>query len=278
MSLCASSSGLLKTGEPPAFEVINPDAQTPLLLLCDHASNRIPLALNELGLTGEDRARHIAYDIGIAEVTRLLARALDCPAVFCQYSRLVVDCNRAPNDTTAMPSVSDGTIVQGNRALTPEQQEERRQAIFYPYHHAIDETLSALRGRLGGKVPLILAMHSFTPCLKDGGCNRPWHIGLLWNQDGRLFDALCPPLREQGWCVGDNLPYSGREIAYTLNRHAEPDGLAHVGLEIRQDLISTPDGIAVWAQALEHALRPLLSQDTLLRPVLPSELVTLPTA
>ncbi|GAB3456002.1 N-formylglutamate amidohydrolase [Insolitispirillum peregrinum] len=264
---------LLAADEPAACQVINPLGQAPLVLVCDHASNRVPHALNNLGLPMGELDRHIGYDIGIAEVTRHLAMALDCPAVLCNYSRLVVDCNRAPHDGTAMPETSDGTVIPANLGLTEIHRAARREAIFYPYHAAITDMVISSCERLQGRTPMIVAMHSFTPCLKDAGCDRPWHVGLLWNRDGRLFTALQSALQQQGWCVGDNQPYSGREIAHTLNTHAEPAGLAHVGVEIRQDLIGDTDGAKAWAAHFAQALGPLLGQKDLLRPVLADELL-----
>jgi predicted N-formylglutamate amidohydrolase len=243
--------------DPPAAEVVNPEGKTPLLLLCDHASNTIPACLDGLGLAAQALEEHIAVDIGAAEVCRQMAAMLDCPAVLCGYSRLVIDCNRQPGDPTAIPPMSDETVIPGNQALSEQAAQQRTDAIFWPYHRAINDVLAHLWRQNPQMPPMVIAMHSFTPCL-SGGAPRPWHVGLLWNRDNRMMVPMMAALRLQGWCVGDNEPYSGREIAYTLDSHATAAGLPHVAVEIRQDLIADADGAAAWAGHMAQALRGLL--------------------
>jgi predicted N-formylglutamate amidohydrolase len=237
--------------------VINPQGKAPLLLLCDHASNAIPRRLAGLGLPVDALGEHIAVDIGAAEVCRQMAAMLDCPAVLCGYSRLVIDCNRQPGDPTAIPPVSDEIVIPGNQNLSQEAAQQRTDAIFWPYHRAASDTLAQLWRQQPDRPPMVIAMHSFTPCLSDGA-PRPWHVGLLWNQDNRMMVPMMAALRQQGWSVGDNEPYSGREIAYTLDSHATAAGLPHVAVEIRQDLINTPQGAAAWAGHMAQALQGLL--------------------
>jgi predicted N-formylglutamate amidohydrolase len=57
-------------------------------------------------------------------------------------------------------------------------------------------------------------------------------------------------LAAEGLNVGDNLPYSGRDLNYTMNRHAEARGRAYLGIEIRQDLVQTPQAHTRWAALL----------------------------
>lgn len=248
---------MLEEDDPAPFSIFNPDGTAPVLLVCDHASNCVPSALDNLGLSDAALARHIAVDIGIAAVTHRLADLLNCPAVLCGYSRLVIDCNRQPGDPTAIPSISDETPVPGNQDISEWDAEQRTEAIFWPYHRAIGDTLAHLWRRQPDQAPMVIAMHSFTPCL-NGGTPRPWHVGLLWNQDNRLMVPLMAALRLQGWTVGDNEPYSGREIAYTLDSHATAAGLAHAAVEIRQDLISSDQGVEIWARAMAKGLDGLI--------------------
>ncbi len=246
---------LLAPDEPAPVEVLNADGAAPVLLICDHATNFIPRALRSLGLDQAQMARHIAWDIGIAEVTRDLSRRLDAPAVLSHFSRLIVDPNRDLDDPTLIPQIGDGVVVPGNRDLSPEAREARIATFYRPYHAAMKATLDAMEAR--GPGPAVVSMHSFTPVMK--GVERPWEIGILWNDDGRLPLPLIARLRAQGLPVGDNQPYSGRGgHGCTLHAHAEPRGLANVLIEVRQDLIDTHHGAADWSALLARVLAEVL--------------------
>lgn len=254
--------GLIGPGDPPPFEAVNPEATTPLLLVCDHASPAIPARLGNLGLDAGALRRHIAYDIGAAALTRRLAKALDAPAVLSGYSRLLIDCNRQPGDPQSILAESDGTPIPGNRALTPEEQEARAEAFFRPYHQAIDTAFARLR-RIGPE-PIFFSIHTFTPSF--GGKDRFWDIAVLWNRDPRVAVPLLDSLRRDGTLrVGDNEPYSGREIAYTLNLHAGSAGLAHAAIEVRQDHCETERELDYWTDRLADALRRILGMPHLHR-------------
>jgi predicted N-formylglutamate amidohydrolase len=189
-----------------------------------------------------------------AALTRAVASLLGVPAVLSRYSRLVVDCNRRLDDPSAFAEVSDGTTIPGNLNLTPDARRNRAEALYWPYHAAIARALDAL----GGESALV-ALHSFTPDM--GNVSRPWHVGVLWDQDDRLSAPLLKALRAvPGLCVGDNQPYSGRHPAgYTIHAHAERRGLPHVSIEVRQDVLATPAGVESWAALLAAALRPILT-------------------
>lgn len=248
-------TGLLAEDEPRPFELFNAAGRAPVLLLCDHATRFIPRALNSLGLDEACLIRHIAWDIGIAEVTRRLAERLDAPAMLSHFSRLIVDPNRRADNPTLIPEISDGVIVPGNRGLTPEQREARLETFFRPYHAAISDQLDAMLA--AGTAPALISMHSFTPVMK--GEERPWEIGILWNRDPRLPQPLMARLRAEGLTVGDNLPYSGAdEHGYTQHMHGDRRGLANVLIEVRQDLIDTHQGAADWADRLGTALAAVL--------------------
>jgi predicted N-formylglutamate amidohydrolase len=252
---------LLAPDEPPAWQLINDEGAARALLVCDHASRRIPRRLRDLGLDRLALRRHIACDIGAGEVTRRLSRMLDAPAILANYSRLVVDCNRRLSDPTAYLAVSDGEFVPGNHDLTPDEKILRADTIFHPYHGAIRDRLARFRSQ--GTTPALIAIHSFTPIFD--GTSRPWQIGVLWDTDPRIPVPLMEKLsRIPGLMVGDNEPYSGRAPAdYTIDHHAEPAGLPHVSIEIRQDLISTPEGAERWSLILGRALDEILADDTL---------------
>jgi predicted N-formylglutamate amidohydrolase len=224
----------------------------------------VPRALGELGLAPATFDRHIAWDIGAAEVARHLAKALDAPLVLSGYSRLVIDLNRRLDDPTSIPEVSDGVLVPGNRALTAAERARRAAALFRPYHQAIAAELARIAAR--GRPPAIVSVHSCTPIFH--GFERPWHIGVLWNEDPRLAVPLMARLAARGdVVVGDNQPYSARDgHGYTVRTHAEQPSLPHVLLEVRQDLIDTHHGAATWAGVLHEALAPLLADAALRRP------------
>lgn len=263
-AMSASSAGpagdLLTPDDPPPVEIFNDTAPAPLLLVCDHAARLVPRRLGRLGLDETAFGRHIAWDIGAAEVARRLAARLSAPLALSVYSRLVVDTNRRPGDPTAIPEESDGTPVPGNRGLTAVDRIARIVAMHEPYHAAIAARLAALRGR--GIVPVLLSIHSFTPTFQ--GFARPWQIGVLWNRDGRLARPLMDRLAAAGIVVGDNQPYSGQDRhGYTMPRHAEEAGLPHALIEIRQDLIDTPSGAELWAANLHDVLAPLVADQAL---------------
>lgn len=258
----AQDCGLLAPDEPRPFELQNVGGKAPLLLLCDHATRFIPRSLGRLGLDAAALHRHIAWDIGVAEVTRRLSERFDAPAVLSHFSRLVVDPNRALDNPTLMPEVSDGTVVPGNRDLDEAARQARIDTFHRPYHAAIAARLDALLA--DGRVPVVVSMHSFTPVMH--GVARPWEIGILWNRDPRLPLPLMEQLRAAGFTVGDNEPYSGADgHGYTQHTHADRRGLANVLIEVRQDLIESEAGAAVWADRLGTALEAALADPALYR-------------
>jgi predicted N-formylglutamate amidohydrolase len=249
-------SSLIGPSDPPPFNLLNVSGKAALLLVCDHASRAFPTALERLGLTSEHTARHIAWDIGAASLTRVLGRLFDAPAVLAGYSRLLVDCNRAPEDPTSIVANSDGVPVPGNQKVSESDRAERLRSVFEPYHRAIELRLDEFRRR--EVIPAFISMHSFTPVM--GSEPRPWNIGVLWDRDPRIAVPLLERLRAiDGLTVGDNLPYSGRHPAdYTVARHAERARLPHVCIEVRQDQIETAAGVKRWAELLYGVLQPIL--------------------
>lgn len=256
-----ATTSLLQPGDPAPFSVLNPTGGSPLVLFCDHAGHAMPQALGSLGLTAAERDQHIAWDIGIAEVAAILARVLDAPAILAGYSRLVIDCNRRLDDPTSIAQESDRIPVPGNRGLTPADRARRADELFRPYHAAIDGVIDAKLA--AGQKPAILSLHSFTPVMN--GFQRPWHFGILWNKDPRFPVPLMARLAElPDVCVGDNEPYTGRdEHGYSVVAHGEARGLPHALIEIRQDLISHPNGVATWAEKLLQVLPGILADPTL---------------
>ena len=235
-----------------SFTTLRMGAGSGVLLVCDHASNRLPAGYGTLGLTQEAFERHIGYDIGAAQLARALSARLDAPAILGGYSRLLIDLNRGAEDPTLIMALSDGALIPGNHPL-PAEERARRLALYYePYHAAISAALDTMLAR--GLEPKIISLHSFTPVWR--GRARPWHVGVLWNKDGRLAHPLLEALRaEADLVVGDNEPYSGELEDDCMDRHGTKRGLPHVLIEIRQDLLGTVAGIAAWADLLARAIR-----------------------
>jgi len=257
-----AAPSLLGPGDPPPFEMVNPDGAARLVLFSDHAGRAIPRRLGTLGLTEAELRQHIGWDIGIGALAHRLAAALDAPAVLGTYSRLVIDCNRRLNDPTSITQESDRIAVPGNRGLSPDERGARAREIFEPYHHAV----AALIERKRAGKPAILSLHSFTPQMN--GFARPWHVGILWNRDPRMPVPLMQRLlAEPGLVVGDNEPYSGRdEHGYSIAAHAETAGLPHALIEMRQDLIADDAGVAKWADCLIRVLNDVLADPKVYAP------------
>lgn len=240
----------------PPFELINADGDPSILLVCDHASNALPVAFGTLGLPATELQRHIAYDIGAAALTRAMSAALAAPAILARYSRLLIDLNRGEDDPTLVMRLSDGSIIPGNARIGPSEIAERARRYHAPYHAAITAALDTAQSR--GIIPAILSVHSFTPAWK--GVPRPWHFGVLWDRDDRLARPLMAALRAlPGIIVGDNEPYSGELENDCMNQHGTQRGLPHVLLEVRQDLIADEEGVSRIAALLLPVLTPLLT-------------------
>jgi predicted N-formylglutamate amidohydrolase len=244
-----NNSNLLNPGEPAPYRIINPLAESPTLLVCDHASSRFPEALGDMGLDPFARRCHLALDIGAGALTERLSVSLGVTAVLAQYSRLVVDCNRQLLDPSAFLVFGDGVLVPGNNNLGEAEKKCRSESIYWPYHKAISDQV--LRLRSIGSPPLFVSIHSFTPVLN--GVSRSVEMGVLWDADEEVARIVIDELRNAGYKVGDNEPYSGKAPQdFTVDHHAEGDGLRHAAIEIRQDLIDDDQGVDEVAAVLRR--------------------------
>ncbi len=237
-----------------AYKIIGPDRPSRWLVSCDHASNTVPdwVGGGRLGIAAEDMARHIAYDVGAAGLTRRLAERLDAPAILSDFSRLVIDPNRGEDDPTLVMKLYDGTIIPANRHIGAAEIEDRLARLYRPYHAAYAE----LAGQRNDTV--ICAIHSYTPCLR-GRSPRPWTVGVLYShRDTRLALPLVAALEAEGLCVGDNEPYAGHLDGDAIDRHALTTGRPNVLIELRNDLIAQEDGQIAWADRLAPVLQRVL--------------------
>lgn len=237
------------------YEIVAGQGHSRLVLLCDHASNRLPGEYGGLGLEASQFERHIAYDIGAADLTRGLARRLSACAVLSCFSRLLIDPNRGMDDPTLIMRLSDGAVVPGNRDVD-EAERARRIARFHrPYHEAIAAAVAGVRA--GGHVPFLVSIHSFTPVWR--GWQRPWHVGILWDRDEEVARAMIRGFLSQGdLVVGDNEPYHGALEGDTLNTHGTRAGLPHALIEIRQDLIAGKSGVDEWVERVAKVVEPIM--------------------
>ncbi|MBA3911086.1 MAG: N-formylglutamate amidohydrolase [Rhodobacter sp.] len=251
----ATTPAVAAKGQVLAFTIEGQDRPGRWLVTCDHASNHVPDWLNDgsLGIPPEDMARHIAWDVGAAGLARQLGAALDSPVILSDFSRLVIDPNRGEDDPTLLMRLYDGTIIPANRYAGPEEAERRLDRLYRPYHAAY--------GRLAALRPdrVILAIHSFTPCLR-GRPPRPWHVGVLYSHlDDRLSRPLVARLtQEPDLCIGDNEPYSGHLPGDAIDRHALQHGRLNTLIELRNDLIDDPQSQAHWAARLAPILTEVL--------------------
>ncbi len=246
----SSPDRLLAPDEAPPFELVNPNGPAQAVLVCDHASNRVPRALAGLGLTAEQLGRHIAWDPGAAAVARGLAVRLDAALVLGGYSRLVIDLNRPLASPESIAERSDGVTVPGNLDLGAGARSARVATFFAPYHREIARVLDARRGR----TTLLYSIHSFTPLLD--GEERPWNVGVACGRDPRLARAMHRALAATtGLCIGYTQPYDVDDVHdYTLPTHGEGRGIPHVMIELRQDGLVRATDIAAWVDRLAQTM------------------------
>lgn len=233
----------------PAARVEREDGAGPFLILCDHASNRIPARYGGLGIDAETAGSHAAYDLGALEVARGLSVRLDAPLVYSTVSRLVADCNRVEDAPDIFPAQTEVHEIPGNRDLDANARMERVLSVHAPYHTLIEEVLEERPGN-----PALVAVHSFTPVWR--GQPRKWDVGVLFDDNDALAARVIARLEARGdLMVGSNQPYSPADgVYYTLARHGTAHGRPAVMIEIRNDLIRDEKGVARWVDILGQAL------------------------
>jgi predicted N-formylglutamate amidohydrolase len=242
------ASALEQTGPPVV--AVNPSGRSPFVLLGEHASRLLPPGYGRLGLEPREFDRHIAWDLGAAEVATRLAGLLDAPLFLAGYSRLLIDLNRPPGSPTSIPEVSEATPIPGNLRLDAAERERRRQLWFDPFHDAVAAHLDARSGRRTA----VIGVHSFTPVF--AGVSRPWHAGVLFRQAEAFGEALAKAIAARSDApVGKNQPYRvSLETDYTVPVHGDGRGLPSALIELRQDLVSDVLAIDLWSRRLASAL------------------------
>lgn len=243
---------LLTPDEPDPVNVINPDGQSSIFLVCEHAGCRIPEKLGDMGLDEVDRQRHIAWDIGAEGLSRQLSSLLDAPLITQTYSRLVCDCNRSIEADSFIPTFSEATSIPGNTGLSTGDRQARIDEIYWPLHRRVEQEID--RRLTAGKPVIFISVHSFTPIFL--GEERPMHVGLLYARDSRLASLVGSVLRaSHGSKIVDNEPYAlDYDRDFTVPNHGERRTIPSLEFEVRQDLIANQDGQILWAQHLAEAL------------------------
>lgn len=241
------------------FRILGQDRPSRWLITCDHATNRVPdwVGGGTLGIAPADMARHIAYDVGAAGLTERLAERLDAPAILSDFSRLVIDPNRGEDDPTLLMRLYDGTVIPTNRLADAAERQRRLDRLHRPYHAALARVAALHQDRC------ICAVHSFTPQLR-GRPPRPWQVGILYSHaDPRLGPAMVAACRDQGWITGENQPYDGHLDGDSVDRHALRHGRPNMLIEVRNDLIATPEGQQIWADRLAPVITKVLADSRL---------------
>lgn len=238
-----------------AVRVHNPEGRGPFVIVCDHASNRIPLQYGTLGLPVGDLTRHIAWDPGALPVSRHMSEALDAPLIQSCISRLIIDCNRPLTADNLFWTVSEDTLVPANQNIDAAERQRRIALAYDPFHNAIDRVVG--KRLAAGQSTMLVAIHSFTPTYY--GVARPWHVGVIHDEDDRMALPIIAALRrDPALTVGVNEPYSPADKVYfTLEKHARSRGLPCVMIEIRNDEIADKGGQRNWGEQLSGILRDL---------------------
>ncbi|MBB5692495.1 N-formylglutamate amidohydrolase [Muricoccus pecuniae] len=240
--------------DPAPVTVLNAEGASPFVLLCEHASNHIPARYGRLGVPEAELSRHIAWDIGAADLARRLSALLDAPLLLAGASRLLIDLNRPPGAPTSIPERSEDTPIPGNAGIGAEERATREAAWFDPFHDAVAALLD--RRQAGEVRTLVIGVHSFTPRFQ--GVDRPWHAGVLFAGAKTFGCALAEAIgaSDPALVVGQNEPYRIEPGIhdYTVPVHGDERGLEAVLIEVRQDLLGDAAGIETWALRLASAL------------------------
>ena len=240
------------------YRLVNEAGTAPMVIICDHASNRVPAGYGDLGLPPAAFERHIAWDIGAGAITEILAQRFSAPAILSTVTRLLIDCNRQFEDPALTPAVSDGTEIPANRDLSAAERANRWRRYHQPYHATIAQAID--RQLANGLQPVILSIHSMTPTMR--GTARPWQITVCWNNDQRLSAPMLAALRARsGIMVGDNEPYRLDPAEdYSVPVHAARRGLEHLLVEFRQDEVADAAGQQRWATLFGDCLEQVLNR------------------
>lgn len=253
--IMVQEEGLLGPNDPSPVEWVNPEGRSPIVLCCEHAGRAVPERLGDLGIDAAEMDRHIAYDVGAAGLARRLSARLDAALILQRFSRLVIDCNRPAHAPGCIPEASDGTELPMNKGIAVAERNMRWREIHQPFHDALASFLDG-RAKTGTPTALV-TVHSFTPVMRATGERRSVRLGLLFNRDPRLAEALMAAFTRAHPAIETalNVPYTVCDDSdYAIPVHGERRGIPHVLVEVRSDGIATEAGQEAWAAMLAPAL------------------------
>lgn len=239
-------------GDPVVIE--NAEGKGDIVLVCEHASRRVPERLGTLGLSEQALESHIAWDPGALATARLLAAKLDAVLIYQRFSRLAYDCNRPPESEAAMPAVSEVYEIPGNRTMPADERQARIDEIYRPFHDAVARFVT--KRKAAGRPPAVVTMHSFTPVYFSKP--RAVEVGILHDADSRLADQMLAAATKgrSTYDIRRNEPYGPADgVTHSLIEYGVHNGLPNVMIEIRNDLIRNDVGQRVMADYLEELLR-----------------------
>ena len=235
----------------PVYNLIREDSTHPLILVCEHASRYIPDALNNLGLDDTAAREHIAWDIGALELAEQLSEKIGATLLSANYSRLLIDLNRPRHAPDSIPAQSEIYQVPGNRELDEATREYRRQCLFKPFHTRLQQLIDE---RLAEDRPVrVVGIHSFTPVYY--GQPRELDVGVLFGQAKAYARRLLDGLDQHPLKVAGNQPYRIDPLGdMTVPVHGDARGLESVLIEVRNDLLRSPEAVTRWANYLAPLL------------------------
>lgn len=256
-SLMEQDLYLLGEDDPQPVEIINPNSTYPVVLVCEHAGNLVPQALQGLGLQQSLLEKHIAWDIGAEKTAKKLAKSLGATLIIQRYSRLVIDCNRPPLSEGSILTMSDGTAIRANIGLSDTEKQQRVKEIFEPFQQAVAESIARTSCKIA------LSVHSFTRTMNS--IQRPWDIGFLYRHDTQtslaLAQDLIPTIPSER--IGMNQPYQVDDSEdWFVPKQGEASGKHHSLIELCNDQIDTEDGQTHWAELLATTINNTIKRIT----------------
>ena len=242
-----------------AFRVIGDrNHERRLVITCEHASNNLPEGTFHEADDLPWLNTHWGWDPGAAAVCEELVKIKECVAVLSTVSRLVCDLNRHIMEPDWVREEVEGYKLAFNRGVTESERERRRFNYHEPFHEEVDACLNERLGR-GGDV-VLLSLHSFTADYM--GKQRSLEMGVLFDHFDAVAERFAGHLREQGWLTELNEPYSGKDgCIYSASRHGSRYGVIYLELEIRNDLIDTPEKVLDVSERLAAAISALTIRD-----------------
>ncbi len=233
-----------------AYEVVRGgQGAAGIVLSCEHASARLPPAWPWPESDRRLQNTHWNVDIGAAEFTREMAELVGATAVLARFTRLLIDPNRVLDSATLFRDSAEGLPIQLNEGLDDEERQRRIDQYYLPFHRAMDRYIGQAQS-----ANLLFSVHSFTPMYE--GVARELELGVLFDENADLADAVCAGLSDAGFDARLNEPWSGLNgLMYSALRHATTYKKRSLEIEMRQDLSADANWRAQFAHTLRDVMR-----------------------